>query len=107
MGIKNERNQLLRNQRYLSAEKMKFARERMTYGYLYESALNKINSQDIDEMNAVDYVRFKRQAVSARKKVAEIDSVVTALDSALYSIERRIAEMDYFARNANAPVMER
>ena len=86
----NEIRKLNKNLRYLQLKRRMLLKDKMCYGHLFESAVNKLRSGDVSTM---EYFRLKEQAKSARAKLQEIDSVLEILDSTISSIERRFAEL--------------
>lgn len=85
MGKNKEIRKIQKELMWLQAKKRSIDTDRYMTGYLFESATAKLNSEEVNSMSAVDYVRYKAQAKNSRARLMELDDISNSLADGIYA----------------------
>ena len=77
---------------WLEAKKRSVDTNKICVGYLYESALKKLNG-DLNTMSAVEYIRLKKQALTSHTQLKQLEDVSNSLADAIYAAQVQLAAL--------------
>ena len=93
MGNNKEIRKIQKELMWLQAKKRSIDTDRYMTGYLFESATAKLNSEEVNSMSAVDYVRYKTQAKNSRARLMELDDISNSLADGIYAAQVQLTAL--------------